>query len=80
MDYHPLLITLSVALLTALILGFTPASSPLRIPILPILGLSTWHCLLTCPDYISRSSWASAVGGYTLSSFFHYLDAVILSP
>ncbi|KAI2621802.1 membrane bound O-acyl transferase family-domain-containing protein [Hypoxylon sp. NC1633] len=79
MTYHPLIDSLSVVLLTALILGFTPASSTLRVACLPILGLLTCHCLLKCPDYIARSSWASAVGGYTLSSFLHYLDVAVLS-
>ncbi|KAI1212104.1 membrane bound O-acyl transferase family-domain-containing protein [Annulohypoxylon truncatum] len=79
MSYHPLFDSLGVALLTVSILGFTPTSSLLRIACLPILGSLTWHCLLTCPDYIARSSWASAVGGYTLSLFFHYLDVAVLS-
>ncbi|KAI1101611.1 hypothetical protein F4804DRAFT_315398 [Jackrogersella minutella] len=79
MTYHPLFDSFGVALFTGAILGFTPASSSLRVACLPILGSLTWHCLLTCPDYIARSSWAAAVGGYTLSSSLHYLDVAVLS-
>lgn len=78
MSYYPLFDSLSVALLTGFIIGFTSASSLLRIACLPILGSLTWHCLLTCPEYITRSSWASAVGGYTLSLFLHYIDVAVL--
>ncbi|KAI1460936.1 membrane bound O-acyl transferase family-domain-containing protein [Annulohypoxylon moriforme] len=77
--YYPLFDSLSVAFLTGSIIGFTSESSLLRIASIPIIGSLTWHCLLTCPRYIARSSWASAVGGYTLSLFTHYLDVAVLS-
>ncbi|KAI1762361.1 membrane bound O-acyl transferase family-domain-containing protein [Hypoxylon sp. FL1150] len=79
MSYSPLFDSLGVALLTIFVLGFTTASSPLRLACLPLLGSLTWHCLLVCPVHIARSSWASAAGGYTLSLFYHYLDIAILS-
>lgn len=79
MSYHPLIDAFAVVGLTSLIVGFTPATSQLRIGCLPILLALTWHCLVECPAQIPRSSWASAVGGYTLSSTIHYLDVALLS-
>ncbi|KAI1493660.1 membrane bound O-acyl transferase family-domain-containing protein [Biscogniauxia mediterranea] len=79
MSYHPLFDLFAVVGLTATVIGFTPALSPLRTACLPLLMASTWHCLSNCPAYISRSSWASAVGGYTLSSLLHYVDVAVLS-
>ncbi|KAI1079751.1 membrane bound O-acyl transferase family-domain-containing protein [Whalleya microplaca] len=79
MDYHPLFDSFAVVLLTAIIIGFTSAFSFLRVASLPILSALTWHCLLNCPAYIPRSSWASAVGGYTLFSLLHYLDVAVLT-
>ncbi|KAI0018950.1 membrane bound O-acyl transferase family-domain-containing protein [Xylariomycetidae sp. FL0641] len=79
MTYNPLLDTLTVALATIVVVGFTPASSSIRPTCLPILGLAVWHCVTTCPSYMARSSWASSVGGYTLSCFLHYLDVAVLS-
>ncbi|KAK8122767.1 hypothetical protein PG984_011437 [Apiospora sp. TS-2023a] len=79
MNYHPLLDPVVVLVFTSTIVGFTPARSLLRIACLPILGALTWHCVLNCPVYIARSAWASAVGGYTISSLLHYLDVAVLS-
>lgn len=79
MTYHPLLDSFAVVGLTALVTGFTQSRSLLRIGCLPILIALTWHCLVECPVQISRSAWASAVGGYTLSSVIHYLDVALLS-
>ena len=79
MSYHPLLDTIALLVFTSTIVGFTSARSLSRIAFLPVLGALTWHCVLTCPVYIARSAWASAVGGYTISSFLHYLDVAVLS-
>ncbi|KAK7914119.1 membrane bound O-acyl transferase family-domain-containing protein [Apiospora marii] len=79
MTYHPLLDPIAVLVFTSTIVGFTPARSLSRIACLPVLGALTWHCILNCPFYIARSAWASAVGGYTISSFLHYLDVAVLS-
>lgn len=65
--------------LTTLVVGFTPASSPLRLACLPVLSAFVWHCLLRCPEDIGRSSWAASVGGYTLSSLLQYIDVAVLS-
>lgn len=79
MDYHPLFDLTSVFLLIVITAGFTPPSSFLRIACLPVLTCLTWHCVSRCPDYFARSSWASAVGGYTTSSLLHYVDVVLLN-
>lgn len=79
MNYHPLWDSFVVVLLTTLVVGLTPASSSLRPACLPILCALVWHCLLKCPEYIARSSWASSVGGYTLSSLLQYIDVAVLS-
>ncbi|KAK8072791.1 hypothetical protein PG996_006139 [Apiospora saccharicola] len=79
MTYHPLLDPIAVLVLSSTIVGFTPARSLSRIACVPVLATFTWHCVLNSPVYIARSAWASAVGGYTISSFLHYLDVAVLS-
>ncbi|KAI0200184.1 membrane bound O-acyl transferase family-domain-containing protein [Astrocystis sublimbata] len=79
MDYHPLFDSILVLLTTSTAVGLTRASSWLRVACLPLLGLSVWHCVVNCPKYITRSAWASSVGGYTISLFFHYIDVALLS-
>lgn len=79
MSYHPLFDSTAVALISILSLGFTQASFPQRFTCLLILSFLTWHCVTRCPTYINRSSWASSVGGYTLSSLLHYVDVGVLS-
>lgn len=79
MSYHPLFDSVAVAVLSISSLAFTKASSAQRVGCLAVLSLLTWHCVATCPTYISRSSWAASVGGYTLGLLFHYLDVGVLS-
>lgn len=79
MSYHPLFDSVAVALLSISSLAFTKPSSAQRVGCLAVLSLLTWHCVVTCPTYISRSSWAASVGGYTLGLLFHYLDVGFLS-
>jgi hypothetical protein len=78
-DYHPLLDLAATVLISAATIGLTPASSPLRTAVLPVLCTLSWHCITKCPQHIPRGAWASAVGGYTLSYLFHYLDVGLLS-
>ncbi|AEO63131.1 uncharacterized protein THITE_2108027 [Thermothielavioides terrestris NRRL 8126] len=79
MDYHPLFDLAAVVLLSAVTVGFTSAPSLARSAVFPILCGLTWHCVVKCSEYISRSAWASSVGGYTLTYLFHYLDVGLLS-
>ena len=79
MDYHCLWDSFAVVSLTTLVVGFTPASSSLRLACLPVLSAFVWHCLLRSPEDIGRSSWAASVGGYTLSSLLQYIDVAVLS-
>ncbi|KAK8016626.1 hypothetical protein PG993_014815 [Apiospora rasikravindrae] len=79
MSYHPLLDQAAVLVATSIIVGFTRADSLWRVACLPLLGILTWHCVFSCPVYINRSAWASAIGGYTISSFLHYFDVAVLS-
>ncbi|KAK4210160.1 membrane bound O-acyl transferase family-domain-containing protein [Rhypophila decipiens] len=79
MDYHPLLDSFAILLISSIVIGFTSPSSNLRVGLLPVLSFLSWHCTLACPQYIPRSAWASSVGGYTLSLFLHYLDVAVLS-
>lgn len=79
MSYHPLYDSVAVASLSIVSLAFTKPSSVQRVGCLALLSLLTWHCVVTCPTYISRSSWAASVGGYTLGLLFHYVDVGVLS-
>ena len=80
MDYHPLFDLAAVVVVSATAIGFTPALSPWRSALFPVLSALSWHCVVQCPNYIERSAWATSVGGYTLSYLFHYLDVGILEP
>lgn len=79
MAYHPIVDSVAVALISVLTIGFTKSSSPYRIVSLIVSSVLTWHCVVSCPVYIHRNSWATSVGGYTLSALFHYLDVGVLS-
>ncbi|KAI2769577.1 membrane bound O-acyl transferase family-domain-containing protein [Daldinia loculata] len=79
MSYHPIFDTVAVAFLAPIVIGLTSPSSPLRRISLFALAYLTFHCLSSCPEYIKRSTWAAALGGYTLFSFLHYLDVAVLS-
>lgn len=79
MVYHPIIDSVAVALICVLTIGFTRSSSLHRIVSLIVSSILTWHCLVSCPVYIHRNSWATSVGGYTLSALFHYLDVGVLS-
>ncbi|KAK4202927.1 membrane bound O-acyl transferase family-domain-containing protein [Triangularia verruculosa] len=78
MDYHPVLDLVAVVTLSSLTVGFV-SSSFTRLAVLGLLSTLTYVCVLKCPVYISRSAWATSVGGYTLSYLWQYLDVGILS-
>ncbi|KAK4169998.1 membrane bound O-acyl transferase family-domain-containing protein [Cladorrhinum sp. PSN259] len=75
---HPIFNLFSVITISSLTIGFV-SSSFIRIAVLGIVSALSWDCVLKCPVYISRSAWATSVGGYTLSYLWQYLDAGILS-
>ncbi|KAK7987258.1 hypothetical protein PG988_002246 [Apiospora saccharicola] len=74
MTYHPLLDPIAVLVLSSTIVGFTPR----QILVTHRMRTSTGDLYMALL-YIARSAWASAVGGYTISSFLHYLDVAVLS-
>lgn len=78
MVYHPLIEGILIVALIIFILSFAPASTIIRPAFLIILAALTWHCVINCPVYIPRSSWAASVGGITVSSLLHYLDVGVI--
>lgn len=78
MDHHPVFDLVAVVTISSLTIGFV-SSSFTRIAVLGAVSALTWDCVLKCPVYISRSAWATSVGGYTLSYLWQYLDAGVLS-
>ncbi|KAK4220699.1 membrane bound O-acyl transferase family-domain-containing protein [Podospora fimiseda] len=78
MDHHPILDLAAVVTISSLTIGFFSGSF-IRIAILGAVSALTWNCVLNCPVYIRRSTWATAVGGYSLSYLWQYLDAGVLS-
>ncbi|KAL8876543.1 MAG: hypothetical protein Q9198_005283 [Flavoplaca austrocitrina] len=77
--HHPITFYLALNLLTALVVGFTPANSLLRLALLPILTLAAYHVVLSCPTIIYRYTWAGFVGGNIITSLFTYLEVVLFS-
>lgn len=76
---HPLLLLAAEILSIALVTGFTPSSSPLRIAVLVLLSLCVWRAISTCTNHISRNPWAAFVAGYLATFFLHYLSTAVLS-
>lgn len=79
MEPHPLLLLAAEILSIALVTGFTPPSSPLRIAVLVLLSLCVWRAISTCTDQISRNPWAAFVGGYLATFLIHYASTAVLS-
>jgi hypothetical protein len=54
MDYnhHQLLDLAGTVLLSSATIGLTPAPSPLRTAVLPVLCTLSWHCVTKCPQHI----------------------------
>ena len=64
--------------LTSLVLGFTSASSTLRVSIFPIMILCTWACVSTSKLHMQRSAWAASVGGYSITYLLQYISVVLI--
>lgn len=79
MEPHPLLFLAAEILSIALVTGFTPPSSPLRIAVLVLLSLCVWRAISTCTDQISRNPWAAFVAGYLATFLIHYASTAVLS-
>lgn len=79
MEPHPLLILAAEIISIALVTGFTPPSSPLRIAVLVLLSLCVWRAISTCTDHISRNTWAAFVAGYMATFLIHYASTAVLS-
>lgn len=79
MQPHPLLLIAAEILSIALVTGFTPSSSPVRIAVLGLLGLCVWKAILTCRDHIPRNPWAAFVAGYLATFLLHYTSTAVLS-
>lgn len=79
MQPHPLLLLVVEILSIALVTGFTPSSSPLRIAVLVLLSLCVWRGISACTDHISRNPWAAFVAGYLATFLLHYASTAVLS-
>lgn len=79
MEPHPLLLLAAEILSIALVTGFTPPSSPLRIAVLVLLSLCVWRAIPTCTEQISRNPWAAFVAGYLATFLIHYASTAVLS-
>lgn len=79
MQPHPLLLLAIEILSIALVTGFTPPSSPLRIVVLVLLSLFVSRAIPTCPDHIPRNPWAAFVAGYLATFLLHYTSTAVLS-
>ena len=79
MDYHALYDPPLIAVISVIVIGFTPSSSLLRVGLLPVLSAMTWHCIQTCARDIANGPWAGTVAGYAFSLLMHYVDIAVLS-
>lgn len=76
---HTIVFYVVLNFVTALVLGFTPANSLLRLALLPILVLAAYHVVLSCPTVLYPYPWAGFAGGNINTSLFNYLEVVLLS-
>ena len=79
MKLHPLLLLVAEIFSIALVTGFTPSSSPLRIAVLVLLSLCVWGAIPRCADHIPRNPWAAFVAGYLATFLLHYTSTAVLS-
>lgn len=79
MPPHPLFLLAAEILSIALVTGFTPSSSPLRIVFLVFLSLCVCTAIPTCTDHIPRNPWAAFVAGYLATFLLHYTSTAVLS-
>ncbi|KAJ5526916.1 hypothetical protein N7513_011075 [Penicillium frequentans] len=79
MPPNPLLPAAVETALVVITIGYTPAQSPLRIGVLFLIALCTWHCLNTALEFFVRLPWASLLGGYSVMLLFHYVDIGLLT-
>lgn len=77
MEPHPLIFLGAEILSIALVIGFTPPSSSLRIAVLVLLSLCVWRAISTCTDQISRNPWAAIVAGYLATFLIHYASTAV---
>lgn len=78
-DMHPLIYLFVEIALTVFIIGFTTPFSALRPAGLIINTLCVVQCIPNCMPYMVRTPWAALVGGYSITSLYHYLDIALLS-
>lgn len=76
---NPILVLFIQYTTTALILGFTPPKSVLRIALLPLIVICPAICVPACKTYLLRSPWAAMVGGYSITYLFQYVALALLS-
>lgn len=74
----PIFFVVIQTLVTAAIIGFTPARSALRWGAFPLLALCVWQCIYRSIHYLVRSPWASLVGGHSVTLLFQYIDLVLV--
>lgn len=78
MQQHPLFLLAAEILSTALVIGFTPSSSPLRFIFLVLLSLCVCTAIPTCTDHIPRNPWAAFVAGYLATLLLQYISTAVL--
>ncbi|KAL4738634.1 membrane bound O-acyl transferase family-domain-containing protein [Aspergillus similis] len=65
MSPHPTILILAIILVSSIVVSFTPPDSR-------VIRLGALLFIMI------RSSWASLVGGYSVTLFFHYIDIALL--
>lgn len=78
MATNPLTHIASEIAITALVVGFTPPSSFIRLTTLPLVISYVWLTLPACINYFMHTAWAGLFGGYSVFWLFQYVDVALL--
>ena len=63
----------------AVVVGFTPPVSLLRLVMLPVTIYGVYEALPICLEATGRALWAALAASFSISSLFQYLDTALLS-
>ena len=75
----PFWLEVSQGMIIALVVGFTSASSMLRLAALPFILYVPWYMATRCSDQVFYSAWASTIGSHSSAYFFQYVEIALLS-
>ena len=76
---NPISLTALELILNTLVVGFTPASSIIRLAVLPFMIICVYFVLPLCLEATQRTLPAAFLAAHSISFLFQYIETVLLS-